>query len=98
MGGDVDSFGTAANTSHCKSPAGSREPQRVLCVHVVSSGGRPEPPWCSTKTAYRLPIQSISISQPITSSLKIKKLGECSPLPTDSGSRRPPPQTDQRQG
>lgn len=27
-----DSFGTVANTSHCKSPADSREPRRVLCV------------------------------------------------------------------
>lgn len=36
-GCDGHSLGTVANTSHCKSPAESREPQRVLCVpHSLS--------------------------------------------------------------
>lgn len=48
---DGDSFGAEANTSHCKSPADSREPQRVLCVYVtVCSGGCTEPPWCPTNS------------------------------------------------
>lgn len=72
---DGNSFGTVANTSHCKSPADSREPHRVLCVYVtVWSRGFPEPPVVLHKqpTTSRPPLLSLKTIHLV---VKIKNSG-----------------------
>lgn len=86
------SFGTRANTSHCKSPADSREPQRVLCEYIaVGSGGFPEPPLYSTNSPPP-PVPSLvsKNSQP----LKIIKSGVLT-APSSTQAARTSPQMQQ---
>lgn len=73
-------FGTVANTSHCKSPADPESRRGSPCVRTSQSvqEASQKAPRGAPQTAHRLPSPSLlpKNSQPLTSSLKIKKSGE----------------------
>lgn len=55
------SFSTVANTSHCKSPADSREPQRFSVCTSQSVQEAPQSLRAAPQTAYCLPFHLFSL-------------------------------------
>lgn len=87
------SFSTVANTSHCKSPADSREPMKVLCLCQSVQGASHSPPVLLHKLfIHHLLSHLFPIKTHNSPSLKNQKLrsARCSPSNSSTQTVTPP--------